>query len=411
MIGSQRFYAEAAEGETVTDAHWHILRDGNAEGPISFSELQRHAQSGSLARADMVWHDGLPDWVQAGTIKGLFCGPPPPPKLSSVTAPALLSTNESPSGRVDAIANRRLIAQLREDAADGELLWPEFVRVALRLNPVNRQIYEFLGFIHQVTESTPRYEIARFVQEAMQQVDLTNAVPMLDEALDFIANCGPWWVKSATADLLVAWPEAKQVIRHRWANDPEKEGESYRQQLRCAVQTHRQDLVVIQNHYRQLQEFHPRYHAIMTRSSVWESILGFAAGFFGGSLGVIGAEAWDNWRGQSDSEFAQSFGNAVDQFSGATLAFTQKTEQEVESVLAAIRKDSQEFTLGTMSALESLAEHKDLTAIYRKLHEPDPTNKPDDEGRQLFEIVLSNLREQRISARSEANLRALLQLG
>ena len=389
---------------------WHIIRDGNAEGPINFSELQRHAQAGSLGRADMVWHDGLPDWVQAGTIKGLFRAPPPPPKMSSVTASVPSSINESPAGRVDDIANRRMIAQLREDAADGDLLWPEFVRVALRLNPVNRQIYEFLGFIHQVTESTQRHEIARFVQEAMQQVDLTNAVPMLDEALDFIANCGPWWVKSATTDLLVAWPEAKHVIRHRWVNDPEKEEERYWQQLRRAVQTHRQDLVVIQNHYRQLQEFHPRYHAIMTRSSVWESILGFAAGFFGGGLGVIGAEAWDNWRGQSDSEFAQSFGNAVDQFSGATLAFTQKTEREVESVLAAILKDSQEFSLGTMSALESLAVHKDLTAIYHKLHEPDPANKPDEEGRQLFEIVLSNLREQRIPARSEANLRALLQL-
>jgi hypothetical protein len=245
----------------------------------------------------------------------------------------------------------------------------------------------------------------------MQQVDLTHAVSMLDDALDFVAAMGPQWVKSATADVLTTWPDVRQSIRHPWVEAPEAEGERFRQQFRVALQTHRQDLVSIQNHFRQLQEFHPRYHAIMTRNTVWESILGFAAGFFGGSLGVMGAETWDNWRGQSDSDFAQSFGTAVEQFSAATLAFTQKTEQEVERVLADILQDSRGFAHALMTALERFGERNDLTAIYRRLHEPNPADKPDEDTRQLLELVLTNLREQQISAGSEANLRALLQLG
>jgi len=388
----------------MSDAQWHVMRNGVAEGPITHSELLSRAQSGTLGRADLVWQDGLADWVQAGTIRGLFRAPPPAPKMR----PVWLLANAPPTGQVDSVANRRMIAQLREDAADMQLLAAEMMRVAVRLNPVNIQILDFLGFINQVTENTPRQQIARLVQEAMQQVDLTNAAPMLDEALDGITTVGPELVRSYTSDVLAFWPEARQVIRHRWLDDPAKEGEDLRQQFRRAVQSHRQDLVVIQNHFRQLQEFYPRYHAIMTRDGLWDYVLGFAAGFFGGGLGAIGTQVWDDWRGKSDSDFAQSFGNAVDQFSGAALAFTQHTEQEVESVVMAFLKDLHEFTHEMISALESVADSMDISAIYHKLHDPDPADKPDEDCKQFFEIVMSNLRDQRISASSEASIREML---
>jgi len=389
----------------VADADWHVMRHGTSEGPLSHSELQSRAQAGTLDRTDLVWQDGLPDWVQAGTIKGLFRAPPPPPRT---TLAATASANGAASNRIDPVANRRMISQLRDDAADTQLAWAEMMRVGVRLNPVNIQIHNFLGFINQVVEGTPRHEIARLAQEAMQQVDLTNAAPMLDESLDGITAVGPEFVKGCTSELLAVWPEVTQFVQHRWLDDSAKEGENLRQQLRRAVQAHRQDLVVIQNHFRQLQEFHPRYHAIMTRNSVWDYVLVFAAGFFGGGIGAIGAQVWDDWRGKSDTDFAQSFGNAVNQFRGAALSFTQKTEQEVESVVAAFLKDLHGFTLGTISALESVADSKDLTPIYHKLHDPDPANAPDEDGKQFFEIVLSNLRDQKISSRSESNIREVL---
>ncbi|VTS04359.1 DUF4339 domain-containing protein [Tuwongella immobilis] len=389
----------------MADAEWHVLRHNITEGPLSYSELQRRTIAGTLDRTDLVWQDGLTDWVQAGTIKGLFRAPPPPPKTTSVVA---VSANGTTAGRVDPIANRRMISQLRDDSADVQLFWAEAMRVVVRLNPVNIQIHNFLSFINQVVDGTPRHDIARLVQEAMQQVDLTNAAPMLDESLDGITAVGPELIKGYTSELLAVWPKVTQFVQHRWLEDPAKEGESLRQQLRRAVQAHRQDLVVIQNHFRQLQEFHSRYHAIMTRNSVWDYVLGFAAGFFGGGIGAIGAQVWDDWRGKSDTDFAQSFGNAVDQFSGAALSFTQKTEQEVESVVAAFLKDLHSFTQGTISALESVADSKDLTPIYHKLHDPDPADAPDEDGKQFFEIVLSNLRDQKISARSEANIREML---
>ena len=318
--------------------------------------------------------------------------------------------------QIELATNRKLIAQLREDATDIQPFLAELIRVMVRLNPVNIQIHAFLGFINEVTENTTPQQKAQLVQDAMESVDLTNAVFMLDEALDSVTSMGPELVKSYTSDLASVWPESRQLVRHRWLDDPIKEGENLQQQLRRAVQAHRQDLIVIQNRFRQLQEFYPRYHALMTRNSFWGSALGFAAGFagafFGGRLGVRGAEAgaqfWDDWHSKSDLEFVQTFSNAVVLFSEAALSFTQKTEEEVEYVVIGLLKDLDDFTQGVIAALESVAESMDITAIYHKLHDPDPSDKLDDDGIQVMEIVLFNLREQKISARSESNLREMM---
>jgi hypothetical protein len=394
---------------------WYIWQEDNPVGPLSRAELLRRVKSGVLNRTDLVWQEGFPDWVQAGTIKGLFKTPPPRPKAGVATVAPLV--NGQPTGQVTQIelaTNRKMIAQLREDATDMQPFLAEFIRVMVRLNPVNYQIHEFLRFINQITENTPRQETVQLVQAAMQSVDLTHAVSMLDEALDTVTVMGPELVTSYTSDLASVWPESRQLVRHRWLDDPIKEGENLQQQLRRAVQAHWQDLIVIQNRFGQLQEFHPRYHALMTRNSVWASALWFAAGFagafIGGPLGVVGAEAgaqfWGNWRSKSDSEFVQTFANAVNLFSAAALSFTQKTEEEVEYVVIGLLEDLDDFTEGVIAALESVAESMDVTAIYHKLH--DPSEKLDDDSIQGVEIVLSNLREQKISARSESNLREML---
>jgi len=123
---------------------------------------------------------------------------------------------------------------------------------------------------------------------------------------------------------------------------------------------------------------------------------------------MVGAQVWDDWRGKSDGDFVQSFANAVNQFSQSGLAFTQKMEQDVEFVVEAFLKDQRDFMQGTISALESVVNIKDISDIYHKSREP---GKPNDENlKQFFEIVLTNLREKKISPRSESNMRELLGL-
>jgi hypothetical protein len=389
----------------MADVEWYIAQNGNTEGPVTQAELENLIRSGILKHSDLVWKDGFADWVQAGTLPGLFKSPPVPPQLS---VNQTLSGNRIHSAQVDVISNRKMLSQLRDDVEDLLLFVAEMIRVAVRVNPVNLQVFNFLGIIDQITEHTPPYEIARLVSEAMHQIELNNAASMLDESLDFISEIGPELITKGCADIIQVGPQLKQFLKHRWLDNPEAEGEYMRQQLKSAVQSQRHDLIVIQDHFRQLQEFHPRFDSILRRTGVFDYVLGFTVGFLGGGLGFVGAQIWEDWRNKSDYEFRQLFANAVNQFSDAALSFTQKTEQEVEKVIAVFLQDVHSFYHGINNALEEIVDTQDITPIYQKLHLPDPADRIDDDGREFLEIVISNLRDQNISARSEFNIREML---
>jgi len=67
---------------------WHYSINGNQSGPVSSSELKQFASSGKLSQTDLIWKDGMQDWVPAGKVKGLFsvqantASPRMPPPIS-----------------------------------------------------------------------------------------------------------------------------------------------------------------------------------------------------------------------------------------------------------------------------------------------------------------------------------------
>lgn len=421
------------------------MKNGERTGPISQADLLSRAESGLLNRDELVWRDGFTDWVAAGTIKGLFRSPPPAPtaknrmswwqrvfrvQIFSNNGEAnsdLLAVNRKATKRVpkvDHVANRKMIAQLRDDATDAQLVYAEMIRVSLRLNPVKIQIHSFIESIEKITDETPRPEIAQIVQSAIESVDLAKAVTELDKALTIVEDLGAKLIQDYASCLLKVWPKARQYIRHRWLDDSAKAAAQIREQLRCAVQAHQDDLVVIEKHFRQLQEFHPRYHAIMTRNDFWQTSVQksfkFAARVFGDQLGgelgdvvgsgvaALGTHVWDAWRQKTDAKFVELFEQAYADFFRTTVAFTEKTEQEVEVVISAFVNDLNQFYQDIIAVLESAIEKTDLSKIYSKLHDPNAEEKIDDDRNVILELVMSNLRDQKISTRSEVNIKHML---
>lgn len=51
---------------------WYYSRDGAPVGPVSAGELKHLASSGELGPTDLVWKEGMRDWVAAEQLKGLF---------------------------------------------------------------------------------------------------------------------------------------------------------------------------------------------------------------------------------------------------------------------------------------------------------------------------------------------------
>jgi hypothetical protein len=61
---------------------WFYASDGRQHGPILATELKELVQQGKILQSDLVWKEGMKNWKQAATIKGLFptahaSGPPP----------------------------------------------------------------------------------------------------------------------------------------------------------------------------------------------------------------------------------------------------------------------------------------------------------------------------------------------
>ena len=61
----------------MTPIEWFYAQEGRQLGPISPEELRRLADAGELATTDLVWREGLAEWVPAIRVKGLFDGEEP----------------------------------------------------------------------------------------------------------------------------------------------------------------------------------------------------------------------------------------------------------------------------------------------------------------------------------------------
>lgn len=77
----------------VEAPEWHFSQRGSQSGPVTLSRLKEMAGAGTLRPADLVWKAGMPAWVAASSVQGLFPPPKvqqtPPPLPKSVTPPAL----------------------------------------------------------------------------------------------------------------------------------------------------------------------------------------------------------------------------------------------------------------------------------------------------------------------------------
>lgn len=54
---------------------WYYTRGAEEHGPVSLRDLQGLALAGQLGPEDFLWSDGMPDWLPAGQVQGVFPSP------------------------------------------------------------------------------------------------------------------------------------------------------------------------------------------------------------------------------------------------------------------------------------------------------------------------------------------------
>jgi TM2 domain-containing membrane protein YozV/ribosomal protein L12E/L44/L45/RPP1/RPP2 len=78
---------------------WYYSVDGGRQGPISAAELKKLADAATIKPGDLVWKDGMADWVEAKSIKGLF-GAKNGDAAAAQPQAAAASADERPSSRI-----------------------------------------------------------------------------------------------------------------------------------------------------------------------------------------------------------------------------------------------------------------------------------------------------------------------
>jgi hypothetical protein len=78
-------------------SEWYYTQNGQpAKAPVSATQLKQMAASGQLQPTDLVWQDGMPNWVPASSIKGLFPAPAPVPAITDRAATKPIKPRSGP---------------------------------------------------------------------------------------------------------------------------------------------------------------------------------------------------------------------------------------------------------------------------------------------------------------------------
>jgi len=51
---------------------WYVGSNGQQSGPFTLQHLKQMAASGQLSKADLLWREGLANWVPCASVEGLF---------------------------------------------------------------------------------------------------------------------------------------------------------------------------------------------------------------------------------------------------------------------------------------------------------------------------------------------------
>jgi len=84
----------------MAPVEWYYAQDDKQIGPVSASEMKRLADAGILKPDDLVWREGMGEWIPASNVKGLFDEEIPVPPKSVPAPPKVSPPGDEPTAAV-----------------------------------------------------------------------------------------------------------------------------------------------------------------------------------------------------------------------------------------------------------------------------------------------------------------------
>jgi uncharacterized protein DUF4339 len=149
------FRGNSPDSRNLSVEEYYYSREGQRLGPVSGDQLKQLASSGQLQPNDLIWKEGMANWIQAARVKGLFPVAAPQPPEIPLAAPAGSPADVHAAGHVEAGGPRqgetsdaaKLLARQAKEAAMAASSDALKAFKTLIKNPVGglREAFETLG--------------------------------------------------------------------------------------------------------------------------------------------------------------------------------------------------------------------------------------------------------------------------
>ena len=108
----------------MSNEEWYYAEDGEQLGPTSSDEIRRLATAGKIEPDDLVWREGMDDWLPAGEIPGLLVAKKKPkPAVVKPKAEWYFAEDGEQLGPISEADLRKKVEQKKVQADD--LIWRE----------------------------------------------------------------------------------------------------------------------------------------------------------------------------------------------------------------------------------------------------------------------------------------------
>jgi len=303
--------------------------------------------------------------------------------------------------------NNPLRPSFERDLEDLLIFLKELLIVAWRFNPAQIAAYSFEEFDETINDDTPQSEKTAIAEKSLYSIEIEPAETFENDFSIRIAEVCKGLSSEIIKSAVMEYPQIEDFLIAKIGTEDAQVEEAFKRMVLSTIIKQRGLYNQLHTHLAQLREYWPRYSAIMNKSGLLDGVIGVTARLFGGPVGAVGVKAWENWCDSGDDEFRDKFVNAGEQFEQACNQYTSEVEEKLSVIFDRLTDETRRVHHLIFDCYDELAASGlDIAPLHDRYRSPD--EPLDDDTREIFELALSNLEENRsIHFRTIQNIREI----
>lgn len=298
--------------------------------------------------------------------------------------------------------------KLEKDLADNTKMSREVLKIFWRLNPVSGAAFEFDDYLDQIDDNTSPAEKVEIVVSALNSIELEDPEEFMNSYIDLVREVASDGQTDFIKRAGKQFPQLIEFLEHRCPPPNSDIVDMFSDLVHRLIRDQEGYFDQQVRHFDQLVEYFPRYEQIMSSTGILKGVIAFAAGYFGGPVGIAGIQIWDNWQNSSDEDFMEKFVAGINQFIQAGMDYSGRGEDALEPIIEKLLMEEETQDRKLFDALEELEDTGwDVEPLYH-LYRDTFKDEEEGDGSFIFDLALRNLADNSaVSMVSITNIRAM----